>query len=1186
MSIDLIIRLLAQKDGSIKSATDDVKKDIEDVLNDIQGKASQMVIGFGALAGAVAMVGKNLVDQASEMEQFKAKLETVLKSSVAARESIRYAVEYAAKTPFDVQGVVHAMTTLTVYGNNAKQTLPLVGDLAAGMGKSIRDTALVMAKAWSGSLEGFESLRNEYGITIPKLRQYGGAVNDLGEISNRSTTDINKNRAALEAIIKMDFAGAVDRQSQTFKGAFSNLQDTVSKLAVALGERLLPALTDLSKQGTVLMDNFSTMPVLYKDIIVGTGTLLGGIGALGVGIGGTIGIVAAYKVALIELERIKTKLIAVTTALNAANAGSPPSMLLANIGGGFSTTADLTAKYAGLFSRLPGYLAIAGVAYIGLNYAIQRYMETQREIGKALEEESKSFQSSSSALRRYIGVVNEAGKDSHIVVKTTSDMAEQLRQIKTAVDSIDVVKLTEILTKSGISTEEIKKEKVRIDEQLSREQIDVRALKTLRATRTYYDKEIPYEYQDMQGRWQQGVRTQRTLDNESGFDYKRLRGAVPDDVFAAMEDMVTRRGVTPANIDDTWLKSKQYKEGQLQGQKKIIDPAAQYVEELSTSYADASKSVKSVKSWLDLSDKIKGADAYIERLRLLKGLTNDISGRLIEQGITPNGTYQEALEKYKDPKTNEKAKEMIKLFLETKAEEIDAQKKADDEKIKSGERVLDKLFSQKKKSIESEEALGKVTAEGAYQREVALANKLRAITQEGKAQGKMSVNGKEIAPASENGWSVSLPDAESEKIRRLYKTDAEYRKKVDAELLELDKGNVSSRKQLQSDAFSKMKETNEVFLTSQRLAHKNDIAQEISDNALLVKQYEEAAQRKKISEKDAQSEIVRLRQSTMTLTKQLQEQERDNAVRYGAAQNAASDLNSKKYERELKAGKDVQGAIIRESEGRLQREMQLIDLRAQKEIESAGASEMAKRAIMLETENAKRAAISKEQDYINGLIQNADSIESRLEAISKKYEGDRIGGANSPLKSMQQAMEENGAIFADGGKKAPQTEMQKYLASLDTQANATNTLNTTMGTLNDSVIRLAGTMGGDKTTAVSKVSSPIQMSKDVNVARQQVVDEATRAQQSPGEALKQMQSKDDFYKQISDKSTQSGGGVTNISCYFNGQGAGSKDVEDSAQKTAEVALKFMTANGHLKNSGNIFGDNATSGSIFGPSGGG
>jgi hypothetical protein len=305
---ELVIKLSAQSDASINETLGAARKRVQDLSGEITDLAQKTTIGFGAFAVGAGVLVKSWADAAGQMEQYRAKLTTVLKSSTEASKTITDAVTMAAKTPFEVSEIVNATVQLEVYGIKAKEILPLIGDLAAGMGKNLSATTLVVAKALSGSAEGFESLRNEYGITTAKLAQYGAVLSSTGSISVKTTSELEKAKNALLSIIKTNFGGAMERQNQTWQGAISNLSDAIEKLKVALGNELAPTLASTTRGITNIIESFNKSGGALKPFIA-WGTLAAGAFAamltpLGALIRTVPGMIATYNLLSLQIGKV------------------------------------------------------------------------------------------------------------------------------------------------------------------------------------------------------------------------------------------------------------------------------------------------------------------------------------------------------------------------------------------------------------------------------------------------------------------------------------------------------------------------------------------------------------------------------------------------------------------------------------------------------------------------------------------------------------------------------------------------------------------------------------------------------------------------------------------------------------------------------------------------------------------
>jgi hypothetical protein len=370
-------------------------------------ETTQEAVEFGTRAGAVLLGAGAAVfalagyaaQTAGKFEQLRAKLETVQHSAAKAAETFDFAKTLAAKTPFDVEGVTAAAVQLEVYGVRAQEVLPAVADMAAGMGKGIEETSLVVGKALSGSLEGFESLRNEYGVSTAKLAQFGAVMTSTGGISVATAADLAKARNALLAIIATNFGGAVDRQSATFQGAMSNAGDSVQNLVAAWGQDLVPVATMAAKGFSMVADFVGVIPGPMRVVASTTALVAAGVAAVG-----GASIIAAMQ------------LVALNAQLDAASVKMPQLAVAANATGTaiewMGAKASATKAFFVALATTPLGLALTSLTVVlgAANLAVSAYEEEQKKLGDRLVEESRRMQRLTTDWRSYWEARNNGGK--------------------------------------------------------------------------------------------------------------------------------------------------------------------------------------------------------------------------------------------------------------------------------------------------------------------------------------------------------------------------------------------------------------------------------------------------------------------------------------------------------------------------------------------------------------------------------------------------------------------------------------------------------------------------------------------------------------------------------------------------------------------------------------------------------
>lgn len=195
---------------------------------------------MGAVMGVMTFTAayKWLVSSNAEMEQYQNTLTTVLKSSEAAKDMLEWATTFAAKTPFEIPGIVEATTRLETYGLSAKKTLGTIGDMASVMGKPLMQAVEAVADAQTGELERLKEFGITKDILIKQAAQMGTTVvNNQGQI-----TDQQAFNAALFTLMEDRYKGGMEMQSKTFKGMLSNVADFVGTMGREFGNPIFESM--------------------------------------------------------------------------------------------------------------------------------------------------------------------------------------------------------------------------------------------------------------------------------------------------------------------------------------------------------------------------------------------------------------------------------------------------------------------------------------------------------------------------------------------------------------------------------------------------------------------------------------------------------------------------------------------------------------------------------------------------------------------------------------------------------------------------------------------------------------------------------------------------------------------------------------------------------------------------------
>lgn len=182
----------------------------------------------GVTAGAVGMAvafNNMFIGTASKFERFQTILETLEGSSAAAKSSMAWISDFAAKTPYEMDEVTDSFVKLRAYGMKPQAgLLKTLGDTSAAMGKNLNQAVEAIADAVTGENERLK----EFGI---KARTDGNKITYEYTVAGKTMTKTAKKnsremiQATLEGIFNSKYAGAMDKLSKTWDGMVSNVSD-------------------------------------------------------------------------------------------------------------------------------------------------------------------------------------------------------------------------------------------------------------------------------------------------------------------------------------------------------------------------------------------------------------------------------------------------------------------------------------------------------------------------------------------------------------------------------------------------------------------------------------------------------------------------------------------------------------------------------------------------------------------------------------------------------------------------------------------------------------------------------------------------------------------------------------------------------------------------------------------------
>ncbi len=182
----------------------------------------------GATVGAVTLLAREGIRLNTEFEKYRLTLETVQRSQAKANATMAWMLDFAKRTPFEIEGLAEATTQLEALGVSARRWLPLIGDMAAALGGGREEiNQLVQAVGMLNAGNTGQAMRSfrRFGVTQQDFERQGIRFSKTGEVTSAAQDTMN----ALEAIINSRFAGLMERLSGTFAGVMSNIKDTATQ---------------------------------------------------------------------------------------------------------------------------------------------------------------------------------------------------------------------------------------------------------------------------------------------------------------------------------------------------------------------------------------------------------------------------------------------------------------------------------------------------------------------------------------------------------------------------------------------------------------------------------------------------------------------------------------------------------------------------------------------------------------------------------------------------------------------------------------------------------------------------------------------------------------------------------------------------------------------------------------------
>jgi len=225
--------------------------------------------GLGAVAlakGAFSAAKSAVVDFNASMEQSSIAWTTMLGSAQASQKMLADLQQFARTTPFEFPELEQASRRLLAMGFDAKEVIPLMTDLgnaasALGLGsEGVNRIGLALGQMRAKTRVSGEEMRQLTEAGVPAwdilAQAVGKPIPEVMKLAETGKIASSTFIQAFQTFSQQNYGGMMEAQSRTFKGAMSNIKDSLTQGAASAFQPLFAVLS----QGAVKLADFLNTP--------------------------------------------------------------------------------------------------------------------------------------------------------------------------------------------------------------------------------------------------------------------------------------------------------------------------------------------------------------------------------------------------------------------------------------------------------------------------------------------------------------------------------------------------------------------------------------------------------------------------------------------------------------------------------------------------------------------------------------------------------------------------------------------------------------------------------------------------------------------------------------------------------------------------------------------------------------
>lgn len=259
----------------------------------------RMMAGGGAvlIGGQMQRAGRAMLSpvtgslgKARMFEDFEVTFEKLLDGKWEAMKRMEELVEFGAKTPFELPGVVRASITLETLTKGVLSVgdgLRMVGDVSAGVNQPIEELAVWFGRMYDGITTG-----RPIGEALMRMQEIGAMSGDTrNKIEEMQKAGIDGNKIwAMVADSFGRFSGMMEERNKTLTGQLSNLSDVWTNFKAAVGKPIIPVYKPIISGLTWVLSILTKLTERFPWVAAGIAILVGGLGILTIALGAAVAI--------------------------------------------------------------------------------------------------------------------------------------------------------------------------------------------------------------------------------------------------------------------------------------------------------------------------------------------------------------------------------------------------------------------------------------------------------------------------------------------------------------------------------------------------------------------------------------------------------------------------------------------------------------------------------------------------------------------------------------------------------------------------------------------------------------------------------------------------------------------------------------------------------------------------------